>query len=70
MDRARISMVIRLSVASAILLALASSCAVVDATGATTRNGRFWIAAGHMTDRTGSTDAYNSPDARLVEPGE
>ncbi len=70
MVRAKISTVMVLLVASATLLALASGCAVVDATGATTRNGRFWIAAGHMTDRTGSTAAYNSPDARLVEPGE
>ncbi len=70
MDKARISTMIRLSVALAILPALASSCAVVDSTGAPTRNGKFWMSTGLLTDRTGSTDPYNRPDARLVNPGE
>ena len=67
MDRARISTTIRLLVASATLLALASGCAMVDSQGNLTRNGRFWTKAGLFTDRTGSTDPYNSPDARLAE---
>lgn len=66
MGKARISMVTASLVALAILLAAGSGCAVVDQTGAPTRNGRFWMKAGTFTDRANGTEPVNLPDARLV----
>ena len=68
MGKAKIWMATASLAASAILLAAASGCAVVDPkTGAPTRSARFWMKAGAVTDRAGGTEPLNLPEARLTE---
>lgn len=67
MDKVKISMVMASLVALVILLAAGAGCAVVTPDGsALTRNGRTWAAIGRATDRTGSTDPVNLPDATPI----
>ena len=65
--RARIWTGMAWSAALAAVLASASGCAVANANGELTANGRFWSKAGRFTDRLTVTEPYIHPEAHLAD---